>query len=315
MQAWCPLELRQAQLDSASLHLAVWLRHIVRYKKELVHASMTRSFLQQTAWLCLNAKRNPPMGFLAVIAFWVSYAILSLSADSFFCITFAFSERGKATIRKATNFLLFYHILSFFATCLASSMHFFINKSRIFSEFFCSRMHSSRLHLSSQEAGCAAGQCLFGISHADTGIFVQEDHCPDGITFTQDGTDGFGRGEFILFCCHGDAVLPILAHQKLIPVLNEIFQLTADGFPGIFFPVVSCCCHHLIPVSDADAVAAGHRQGFRILFGKSAEFSDRGVFFQDDLALAVREDLKRISFFDPQGAADFFGDDDTAEVI
>lgn len=112
------------------------------------------------------------MGFLAVMAFWVSYTILSLSADSFFCITFAFSERGKATIRKATNFLLFYHILSFFATCLASSMHFFINKSRIFSEFFCSRMHSSGLHLSSQEAGCAAGQCLFGISHADAGIFV-----------------------------------------------------------------------------------------------------------------------------------------------
>ena len=43
-----------------------------------------------------------------------------------------------------------------------------------------------------------------------------------------------------------NAVLAVLAHQELVPVLDEILQLTADSFPGVFFSVISGGGHHLV---------------------------------------------------------------------
>ena len=60
---------------------------------------------------------------------------------------------------------------------------------------------------------------------------------------------------------------------------------------------------------------AGRRQSFRIFPGEGAEFTDGGVFFQDDFALAIREDLEGIALLDPEGAANFLWDDDPAEVV
>ena len=60
---------------------------------------------------------------------------------------------------------------------------------------------------------------------------------------------------------------------------------------------------------------AGRRQSFRIFPGEGAEFTDGGVFFQDDFALAIREDLEGIALLDPEGAADCGWDDVAAEVV
>ena len=60
---------------------------------------------------------------------------------------------------------------------------------------------------------------------------------------------------------------------------------------------------------------AGRRQSFRIFPGEGAEFTDGGVFFQDDFALAIREDLEGTALLDPEGAANFLWDDDPAEVV
>ena len=71
----------------------------------------------------------------------------------------------------------------------------------------------------------------------------------------------------------------------------------------------------MIAVGDADALPAGRRQSFRIFPGEGAEFTDGGVFFQDDFALAIREDLEGIALRSPEKCGNFLWDDDLVEVV
>lgn len=56
-------------------------------------------------------------------------------------------------------------------------------------------------------------------------------------------------------------------------------------------------------------------QRLRVLLGEIAKLANGRIFFEDDLALSVRENLQRVAFPNPQRAADFLGYDDPAKFV
>ena len=62
-------------------------------------------------------------------------------------------------------------------------------------------------------------------------------------------------------------------------------------------------------------MAAAFEDGLAHLKGEGAQLADRGIFFKDDTSAGVCEDFQRLSLSDTHGAADLFGNDDTAQII
>lgn len=70
-----------------------------------------------------------------------------------------------------------------------------------------------------------------------------------------------------------------------------------------------------VTVADGGDGVGGLVQAVAYLSGEIAQLADGGVFFEDDFPVLVGEDLQRVAFTDTHGAADLFGNDDSAEVV
>ena len=56
-------------------------------------------------------------------------------------------------------------------------------------------------------------------------------------------------------------------------------------------------------------------KSFRVLHGKHRQLPDRRVFFEYDLALAVRIYFERVALADTHRASYFFGNNDSSEIV
>ena len=74
-------------------------------------------------------------------------------------------------------------------------------------------------------------------------------------------------------------------------------------------------CNNAVAVANNAGVAEGLVHGVAHLGGKGAQLADRRIFFENDAAARVGENLEGFALANAHGAANFLGDDDAAKVV
>ena len=71
----------------------------------------------------------------------------------------------------------------------------------------------------------------------------------------------------------------------------------------------------MVPVADENGKICAAGKDLRILAGKGGKLPDRGILFENNLAIRIRIYFKRITLADPHRAADFLRDDHASKII
>ena len=105
------------------------------------------------------------------------------------------------------------------------------------------------------------------------------------------------------------------AFREKIPVKQSFFHILTELLPLILFTLRPGSCDDLILVTDAEKFSAGFCGSFRKLLCTGGDFSDRGVFFQDDFSVSIRKDFQRFGFPYFQSPPDLLGNNYPSKVI
>ena len=97
--------------------------------------------------------------------------------------------------------------------------------------------------------------------------------------------------------------------------LNDVLHLRGEGLVEQLPLGRACQGDDLFGIADGGGLAGERHQGVGIGLGQGGHLPYGGVFFQNDLAGHIGEDLHGHALPDLQCAADFLGDDHPAQVV
>ena len=100
-----------------------------------------------------------------------------------------------------------------------------------------------------------------------------------------------------------------------LPAVHQLFQRLADAAVHKVPPPGTGRRQDAVPVTDEGRQCEALAQRIHILRRHAAQLPHRRILLEDDLAVAGREDLQRVSPADALGAADLLGDDDPPQLI
>ena len=134
-------------------------------------------------------------------------------------------------------------------------------------------------HLTAHKTGSTFGENLLRFAHFPVAVFAAQDDGTDDIAFTENGTDDLRIAVVHIFAGNLDMFSGLLVEKNILPLVHDFFQLAGNRSADGFLAHTTSCGDDLIPVSDADTVAGGGGQSFRIFLCKGAQLTDRRLFF------------------------------------
>ena len=141
----------------------------------------------------------------------------------------------------------------------------------------------------------------------------------DGCHRTDDvalGENRHGAGKADLVVALNDiemAVAGLIAVN--LAAFHDALNVGGNFAVGAVLFVQACIGDNDVAVADDDGAGASFIERVGILRSKAEQLADGRIFFENHFAVAVGENFKRIPFADTHGAADFFRDNNSAEVI
>ena len=98
-------------------------------------------------------------------------------------------------------------------------------------------------------------------------------------------------------------------------VLHDLLELGGDALADQIAARAAGSGDDAVTVGHGDGGAGGFAQGFTDLRSKLVNTAHERVLFKNHFALLAGIDLQRVAFADAHGAADFFRDDDSAQIV
>ena len=103
--------------------------------------------------------------------------------------------------------------------------------------------------------------------------------------------------------------------EVMPPLLHQFFQLRGVGLVHQLPFGGTVQRNDAVPVRHSGNMAGGGADGFAHGGCKFLQIPHGGVFTEDHPAVLLGVNLQRVTFPDAEGPADFFGNDDTTEVV
>ena len=110
--------------------------------------------------------------------------------------------------------------------------------------------------------------------------------------------DGHRAADIVALSVGGEILAVASVMGVEIAALDDPLQISREGFVGIFLFGNTCTGDDGVAIADGDGETAGFVKGLGVLTREGGKLTDGGVLFEDDLALAIGVDLKRVSFTD-----------------
>ena len=172
---------------------------------------------------------------------------------------------------------------------------------------------TSALHVLAEKARNGLGELVFRLVCAAFPLGADEEHESQRVTL---GNDGRGDECAVAVERLGD-IDAALARRGAVDatVVHDLLKLGTDALADEVAARAACRGDDTVAVGDGDRRAGRLAQRFAKLRGELIHAAHERVLFENDLPVLARVDLQRVTLADTHGAADLFGDDNSAEVV
>ena len=165
-----------------------------------------------------------------------------------------------------------------------------------------------------KKPGSALAELLLHFPHAVAGEVSHHDYGSYRVALADDG--GHYSGEILVRPVnHGHGVAAAGLHDEKPLFVHKLLKTVANALFLEFLPWRAGHGYDVVLIGDEHRRTAGFGQCFGVLRGEVAQLADGGILFKNYLSVPLGEYLQRVTLADAQGAANFLGNDDPAEVV